>query len=410
MRQGRAEVGSEIELAANRKPYLDDEELEGQASSTARCGFGLRAAGRHRRRPAALLAGRARPAGRRGRGLQRDLHHRGEDVYNDEAPSAPTATAPRASAACADYTLTDANGDFVRQVSWKAPALNTVLLPLLDATRCSYILNYGRRYSPMPAWGAPAVVRSPTSRSTTSSPTSAASSSPPSDAPGRGRSRRSTRSCEPDADGNCTRRPDAASPADARRGALQPGLSTTASPAAPTPAPAATPRAGPTASPQVAGGGGASARTSTGGSELRQFETAEQQQVDFVQHGLRAGKRYGTRRHRRGPDAGLRRQPERRSTPASAPTITGMNPAQVMLHPGPDRRRRRPTSGASDPMLPPAPLRRHRLGPRHPRHPRRGHRRRRAVRLGLPALATNLGRPAGPARRPRRPVRLARRS
>src|SRR4051812_15869310 len=27
---GRAEVGSEIELAANRKPYLDDEALEGR--------------------------------------------------------------------------------------------------------------------------------------------------------------------------------------------------------------------------------------------------------------------------------------------------------------------------------------------------------------------------------------------
>src|SRR6185436_3018800 len=28
-RQARAEVGSEIELAPNRKPYLDDEQLEG---------------------------------------------------------------------------------------------------------------------------------------------------------------------------------------------------------------------------------------------------------------------------------------------------------------------------------------------------------------------------------------------
>ena len=35
-RSARAEVGSEIELAANRKPYLDDDELEG-TSSTSRC-------------------------------------------------------------------------------------------------------------------------------------------------------------------------------------------------------------------------------------------------------------------------------------------------------------------------------------------------------------------------------------
>ena len=30
VRQGRAEVGSEIELAPNRKPYYSDEELEGK--------------------------------------------------------------------------------------------------------------------------------------------------------------------------------------------------------------------------------------------------------------------------------------------------------------------------------------------------------------------------------------------
>ena len=30
----RPELGSEIELAANRKPYLDDEELEGRDSSS----------------------------------------------------------------------------------------------------------------------------------------------------------------------------------------------------------------------------------------------------------------------------------------------------------------------------------------------------------------------------------------
>src|SRR4051794_28757461 len=29
LRSGKAEIGSEIEIAANRKPYLDDEQLEG---------------------------------------------------------------------------------------------------------------------------------------------------------------------------------------------------------------------------------------------------------------------------------------------------------------------------------------------------------------------------------------------
>ena len=40
MRKGRAEVGSELELAANRKPYLSDEELEGSKLDRT-LGFGL---------------------------------------------------------------------------------------------------------------------------------------------------------------------------------------------------------------------------------------------------------------------------------------------------------------------------------------------------------------------------------
>ena len=35
VRRGRAEVGSELELAANRKPYYDDEVLEGRVLDRA---------------------------------------------------------------------------------------------------------------------------------------------------------------------------------------------------------------------------------------------------------------------------------------------------------------------------------------------------------------------------------------
>ena len=52
----------------------------------------------------------------------------------------------------ADYTITDANGEFVEQVKWKAPALNTVLLRY-SRDEVRYILTYGRPFSPMPAWG-----------------------------------------------------------------------------------------------------------------------------------------------------------------------------------------------------------------------------------------------------------------
>ena len=46
-----------------------------------------------------------------------------------------------------------ADGERRRRCSWKAPALNTVLLPLQPRTRSRYILTYGRPFSPMPAWG-----------------------------------------------------------------------------------------------------------------------------------------------------------------------------------------------------------------------------------------------------------------
>ena len=41
----------------------------------------------------------------------------------------------------------------MKQVEWQGPALNTVLLRYTrDEVR--YILEYGRPFSPMPAWGA----------------------------------------------------------------------------------------------------------------------------------------------------------------------------------------------------------------------------------------------------------------
>ncbi len=53
----------------------------------------------------------------------------------------------------APYTLTDSNGEFVDQVQWQAPALNTVLTRY-SKEEVTFILNWGRPFSPMPAWGA----------------------------------------------------------------------------------------------------------------------------------------------------------------------------------------------------------------------------------------------------------------
>src|SRR4051794_457218 len=50
------------------------------------------------------------------------------------------------------YTLTDPKTGKLRQVQWKAPALNTATLRFTD-DQLKDVLTYGRPFSPMPAWG-----------------------------------------------------------------------------------------------------------------------------------------------------------------------------------------------------------------------------------------------------------------
>lgn len=153
MRKGRAEVGSEIELAANRKPYMDDEELETKKLDRT-LGLGLVAL--------AVIAltlplyWLAEP------GRQDDMvqHYkdvaiaRGEEIYVNGAQCAGC-HGPGAVGGVASYTLLDPKtGAYIDQVQWKAPALNTVMYRYTPE-QVTYILNYGRGYSPMPAWGAP---------------------------------------------------------------------------------------------------------------------------------------------------------------------------------------------------------------------------------------------------------------
>ena len=155
LRQGRAEVGSEIELAPNRKPYLSDSELEGRKLDRTLSlgllglfviGIGL---------PLYWLQEPGRQANEKGN-IQRKFIERGAQAF------APTADGGFNCAFChgtggiggvTPYTITDAEGRFVKEVQWQGPALNTVLLRYTrDEVR--YVLEYGRPFSPMPAWGA----------------------------------------------------------------------------------------------------------------------------------------------------------------------------------------------------------------------------------------------------------------
>lgn len=150
IKAGREEVGSEIELAPNLKPYLDDDELETTKldrtltfglATLAIVGIGL---------PAYWLAEPGRQDGAVEE-YDRVFVSRGEEQYT-EGSGCNSCHGPEGVGGVAPYTILDENNEFVAQVEWKAPALDTVMLRY-DRDEVKFILDYGRTFSPMPAWG-----------------------------------------------------------------------------------------------------------------------------------------------------------------------------------------------------------------------------------------------------------------
>lgn len=156
IRSGRDEIGSEIELAPNRKPYYPDEVLEGprltRALSTGLVLLAISALGL----PLYWLNEPSRQDGaiaqfdatfvERGSLLFAPTADGGYNCAGCHGPGGTGGVAP-------PFTLTGAEGQFVAAVTWKAPAINTVLLRFSEE-EVRDILVYGRPGSPMPAWGA----------------------------------------------------------------------------------------------------------------------------------------------------------------------------------------------------------------------------------------------------------------
>lgn len=157
IRRSRDELGSEIELAPNRKPYYDDDVLEGRRLDRV-LGLGV-----------AMLAITVvalpiywvlepdRQAGAT-KAKEEQFVEWGALLF---APTGSNISAfncagchggMKATGGVAQYNLTDpATGD-VTAVSWAAPALNTIYYRYSEE-EIRYILTYGRPFSPMPAWG-----------------------------------------------------------------------------------------------------------------------------------------------------------------------------------------------------------------------------------------------------------------
>ena len=155
VRSGRAEVGSEQTLAANRKPYYDDEVLEGRRLERVQLlGLGFLAV----LTVALPLYWVLEPGRQEGAqfGYEKRFVSWGSKLF------APTAEGGFNCAGChggmkatggvASYAITDPKTGEVKAVSWKAPALNTVLYRY-SPEEVTFVLNYGRPFSPMSAWG-----------------------------------------------------------------------------------------------------------------------------------------------------------------------------------------------------------------------------------------------------------------
>lgn len=150
--KARPELGSEIELAPNRKEYFPDEVLEGEKLDRS-LSFAL---------VLLLLLGLTLPfywiaePGRQAGAIDAynaSFESRGEGTYVEGAQCV-NCHAAGGVGGIAPYVLLDADGQFLDNAEWKAPALNNVLLRYSEE-EVRYILNFGRPGSPMAAWGTP---------------------------------------------------------------------------------------------------------------------------------------------------------------------------------------------------------------------------------------------------------------
>ena len=154
-RAAKPELGSEVELAPNRKPYYDDETLEGPRLIrvqvigvvllvTIVIGLPLYWVLEPNRQAGAVSAKEETFVG-----WGRDLF---ETTANGGFNCAGCHGGMKAVGGQAPTAVTDPKTGEVRAVNWYAPALNTVLYRF-SGDEVEFVLNYGRTFSPMSAWG-----------------------------------------------------------------------------------------------------------------------------------------------------------------------------------------------------------------------------------------------------------------
>ena len=150
--EGRHETGAEIELAANRKEAMSDEEMETKRLDLSLTGGLVTLTIIALALPLYWLGEPGRQEGLVDFTDTQSVAQGGELYEANCAQCHGSANGDGGVAA--DFSLVDSNGVFVEQVQWTAPSLAAVL-DRFTYDEVKYILNYGRSNSPMPAWGAP---------------------------------------------------------------------------------------------------------------------------------------------------------------------------------------------------------------------------------------------------------------
>ena len=155
IRGGRAEVGSEIELAPNRKPFYDDETLEGPRLERLQVAGVLMLVVVTIGLPLYWMLEPGRQAGAQ-EGWDRRFASWGSQLFASTADGGFNCAGCHGGMAGvggeAPFTITDPQTGEVSAVNWKAPAVNTVFYKF-DESEVEFILNYGRPFSPMSPWG-----------------------------------------------------------------------------------------------------------------------------------------------------------------------------------------------------------------------------------------------------------------
>ena len=155
IRGSRREYGSEIELAANRKPYYDDEVLEGKKlERTQLLGLAFLAVITISL-PLYWVFEPSRQSNAEFGWTKRFASWGGKlfDVTaNGGFNCAGCHGGMKANGGNAPFAVTDPKTGEVKAVSWKAPALNTVYQRFSES-EVRFILEYGRPFSPMSPWG-----------------------------------------------------------------------------------------------------------------------------------------------------------------------------------------------------------------------------------------------------------------